>query len=591
MTDITKYSSTYRESWALVIGINEYDNISPLEHATNDATVVSNVLKKRFGFPEENIIVLLNKHATKTAIIKSFMSFTKKDKIQPDDRILVFFAGHGHTILGKRGEVGFLIPSDGKTEEVESLIRWDDLTRNSDLVQAKHVLFFMDACYGGLALKRSPAFGSMRFLGDMLKRYARQVLTAGKADETVADGNGIRPGHSIFTAHLLNALEGAAATQEGIITASGVMAYVYDRVGRDQYSHQTPHYGFFDGDGDFIFDLSPLDELRSSFTEAEPKGEAGKGTKGERDVLINTSPQVVVTPVVGKSVVETMKELLPDPSKQIILEDFVSQHVRHFLDATDLRHFPVQDSAFSNEDFIERVNSYDSLSKDLQQIVILLAKWGEKKQLHLLETVFKRIAEADKGSSGLRIWLKLTWYPVLYLIYSAGISALNTSNYEALCFVLKAPVEVEFGYNGKRVPLVLPVAQNLSEINDSFKKLPGHDRHYVPRSEHLFKVLQPVLEDILFLGKSYESVFDEFEVLLALTYIDAADEDWGPIGRFGWKQRHGGENSPFEKTLREINEKKENWELIRYGIVNGPIDRFAELVGQFRQRVHGLNWW
>ena len=26
------------------------------------------------------------------------------------------------------------------------------------------------------------------------------------------------------------------------------MAYVYERVGRDEYSHQTPHYGFIDGE-------------------------------------------------------------------------------------------------------------------------------------------------------------------------------------------------------------------------------------------------------------------------------------------------------------------------------------------------------
>ena len=100
----------------------------------------------------------------------------------------------------------------------------------------------------------------MRFLRDMLQRFSRQVLTAGKADETVADANGPRPGHSIFTGHLLDALEGGAAS-EGMITASGVMAYVYQKVSRDQYSRQTPHYGFFDGDGDFVFASDALKEV------------------------------------------------------------------------------------------------------------------------------------------------------------------------------------------------------------------------------------------------------------------------------------------------------------------------------------------
>src|SRR4029077_9224245 len=101
--------------------------------------------------------------------------------------------------------------------------------------------------------------GSMRFVRDMLQRFSRQVLTAGKADEAVADAGEPRAGHSIFTGHVLDAMEGAAATVEGIISANGIMAYVYDKVGNDANSYQTPHYGFIDGDGDFIFNTAPLD--------------------------------------------------------------------------------------------------------------------------------------------------------------------------------------------------------------------------------------------------------------------------------------------------------------------------------------------
>lgn len=78
------------------------------------------------------------------------------------------------------------------------------------------MLFLMDACYGGLALKRSiiPP-GSMRFLKDMLQRYTRQVLTAGKPDEPVSDSGGARAGHSIFKSYLLDGLEGAAIPTGG----------------------------------------------------------------------------------------------------------------------------------------------------------------------------------------------------------------------------------------------------------------------------------------------------------------------------------------------------------------------------------------
>ncbi len=102
-----------------------------------------------------------------------------------------------------RGEIGFLVPYDGKIEDLSTLIRWDDFTRNAELIHAKHIFFIMDACYGGLAITRFLPAGSVRYLKDMLNRYTRQVLTAGKADEQVADGGGPIPGHSIFTGHFL----------------------------------------------------------------------------------------------------------------------------------------------------------------------------------------------------------------------------------------------------------------------------------------------------------------------------------------------------------------------------------------------------
>jgi len=234
------YSPSYRNSFALIIGINNYLNGSPLEYAVNDANAVAEILESDFNFKHNNIKILLDKNATKNEIMTAFMSYANS-KVTSDDRIFVFFAGHGITQTGKRGEVGFLIPYDGDTSKLFTLIRWDDLTRNAELFQAKHVFFVMDACYGGLAITRALSSGSMRFLKDMLQRYSRQVLTAGKANEVVADAGGPLPDHSVFTGHFLEGLQGKAAIAEDIITANGVMTYVYDKVAKDPYSKQTPH--------------------------------------------------------------------------------------------------------------------------------------------------------------------------------------------------------------------------------------------------------------------------------------------------------------------------------------------------------------
>src|SRR5438270_615909 len=101
--------------------------------------------------------------------MSAFLRFTT-EAASEDDRVFVFFAGHGCTRTGRRGEVGYLVPVDGIPDDVSSLVRWDDLTRNADWVPAKHASFVMDACYGGLAVTRAMAPGASRFLKDMLRR-------------------------------------------------------------------------------------------------------------------------------------------------------------------------------------------------------------------------------------------------------------------------------------------------------------------------------------------------------------------------------------------------------------------------------------
>ena len=251
---------SYDAGRALVIGINDYENASPLGYAVSDAEEIMQILIDEIGFDAENVISLLDSEATKNNILKAFHSFTSED-VQVDDRLIVFFAGHGHTKTGFRGEVGYLVPHDANMDDSSSFIRWDELTRNAELIRAKHILFIMDACYGGLAVNRDIQAGSSRFLKDMYQRFSRQVITAGKANEVVSDSGGPLPNHSVFTGHLIEGIKGKAANEHGVITASGLMAYVYTKVANDINSDQTPHYGQFDGDGDFIISAPEVEVL------------------------------------------------------------------------------------------------------------------------------------------------------------------------------------------------------------------------------------------------------------------------------------------------------------------------------------------
>jgi hypothetical protein len=124
------YEPTYRNSWALAIGINAYRTAGKLAGAVNDAKAVSNLLIERFAFPKSNVTLLTDEAASKEAILKAYLAY-RDEKVGPDDRLVVFYAGHGHTETGRRGEIGFLVPVEGNPSNLETLIRWDELPREA----------------------------------------------------------------------------------------------------------------------------------------------------------------------------------------------------------------------------------------------------------------------------------------------------------------------------------------------------------------------------------------------------------------------------------------------------------------------------
>lgn len=571
------YRTKYTNSWAIVIGINQYKEVGNLGFACNDAEAIGLLLKEIYGFPEENITVLLDEDATKVNIMSTFLKLANEE-VQIDDRIVFFYAGHGHTISGKRGDIGFLVPHDGTLNDLSSLIRWDDLTRGAELIRAKHILFIMDACYSGLAITRSLQPGSVRFLKDMLRRNSRQVLTAGKANEVVADANGPIAGHSIFTGHLIQALQGSASTSDGIITANGVMSYVYEKVSNDSYSQQTPHYGFVDGDGDFIFSAPILEKSEDS-------------QEIEKDYFIEVPAVLQVRNSEStEEIIEQVKEHLSDRASKIKLDDLVNIELRKVISLLNDEHFPTNEP-FTKESFAERLNKYEETIARVLSITSCIAHWGHSEHVPTMNKIVTRLSESIESKDGLQTWIKLRWYPITYLIYSSGISAIANENYEHLARLLTMKVHEQ--YSDRDTSVILLAISDLTDLHEMFKNIPGHERQYVPRSELLYKISQPVLDDLFFLGKSYESLFDRFEIFLALVYADQYSSKyngdfWGPIGRFGWKYRRS--NNIYDEILKEAEVFKEKWPPIEAGLFNGSYERFKEVASGFEKVLKQTNF-
>lgn len=570
----------YRNSYALVIGINNYKVASPLGYAVNDALDFSKSLKTELGFSDENIKVLTNSKATRAAILESYLSFATNGT-EVNDRLIVFFAGHGHTVQSSRQEVGYLVPYDGDSSKLHSLIRWDDLTRNADLINAKHILYLMDACYGGLAITRTLRPGAARFLKDMLLRPARQVLTAGKANEVVLDLGGPLPGHSVFTGHLLEGMAGKAADGDGIITANGLMAYVYQRVGRDPDSHQTPHFGYLGGDGDLILKGYNPDNFKNDGVTDE-------------DVLVSVPGMTVEADnAMPKTTVELTKELLSEERYKIKLHDLIAEKTREIIPLLSDERFNLQEQ-WNKEGLQERLDTYEEIIRTLCSCMTLISYWGTNVHLDTLVLPLTKLCGNLRVAAGVKGWIALRWYPCVLMLYSGGLSAVASEKYENLASLLQTTV-TDPEHTHQRIQLVRAIFDGVDDVRDGFKILPNHERNYVPMSEYLYKLLQPRLDDLLFLGDEYDALFDRFEILLGLEYAEQISRNpdhriWGPVGRFGWKLHRGYGSDPLTEMIMEATAKGKSWGPVQAGMFNGSIERFLEVANSLKKTIGQYAW-
>ena len=255
----------YNDSWAFIIGINKYQNVDPLTYAVDDAVAVKEMLIDKYGFKEGNIKLITDEEATKDNILKGFSDILTQAKEK--DRVIVFYAGHGETYkLPSGGDKGYLIPVDGDLDNLFlSSIAMKQIYEIADMSYAKHILYLVDACYGGLTLAATRGLKkdtTPEYIMKMTKERGRQVITAGGKGEQVIEK--AEWGHSAFTKSLLNGLGNGFADEnmDGIITADELGGFIKNRVMIDVEGAHTPQQGRIGSDmGEFVFISKNAEEL------------------------------------------------------------------------------------------------------------------------------------------------------------------------------------------------------------------------------------------------------------------------------------------------------------------------------------------
>ncbi|MBK7000404.1 MAG: SUMF1/EgtB/PvdO family nonheme iron enzyme [Rhodoferax sp.] len=243
----------YEKSYALVIGASNYRNgWSRLPGVLDDVKAVEAVLGKQ-GFTVTRVI-----DPTREQLDAALRSFVGKYGQKVNDRLLVYFAGHGHTLTtAAGGKLGYIVPVDAPNPNLDlggfkataySMNTIEDLAKQMD---SRHALFLFDSCFSGTIFRTRS--GVPDSISDKTSKPVRQFITAGDEEQPVPD-------QSIFRRQLVEGLgEDAEAdlNRDGYITGSELGMFLEDKVTNYSRRTQTPRHGKIQNPdldkGDFVF--------------------------------------------------------------------------------------------------------------------------------------------------------------------------------------------------------------------------------------------------------------------------------------------------------------------------------------------------
>jgi hypothetical protein len=235
-----------RNAYAIVIGIEHYRQKLPAANfAVHDAQAITEYLTKVLGYPERNVVTLLNTNAAKSDFEKYFDKWLPNN-VERDSTVFVYFSGHGAPDPANRE--AYLVPYDGDPAFIEQtgypLKRlYDRLGK----LPAKEVIVALDSCFSGAGGRSVLAPGMRPLVMNLQSASALSrnivVLTASSGAQVSATYQ--EKGHGLFTYFLLKGIKNEdVANADGSIEVKDLFEYMkpqVERIARKYYNtEQSP---------------------------------------------------------------------------------------------------------------------------------------------------------------------------------------------------------------------------------------------------------------------------------------------------------------------------------------------------------------
>ncbi len=191
--------------FAIVIGIEEYQNVSRSEYSASDAALIKDYFKA-LGFPERNIEYLTGPRATKTSIERAIEGWLP-NRVKKESTVIIYYSGHGAPDP-TTGD-SYILPYDGDPNYI-SLTGYslNKLYEKLGRTKCKRIIVVLDSCFSGAGGRSVIAMNSRPLVMTSSTPALSSnliVLTASQISQISTSSD--EKGHGVFTYYFLKALK------------------------------------------------------------------------------------------------------------------------------------------------------------------------------------------------------------------------------------------------------------------------------------------------------------------------------------------------------------------------------------------------
>lgn len=212
------------ETYVVSVGIANYQSISDLRLAENDAKVMAKMYKTR----TKNVITITGRYATRANILKAMTD--QFGRAKRGDMVVLFFSGHGY-------EKGFCPYDMGAGDR--NALTYNDIYAVFRKSKATRKIVIADACMSG-GLRKESHSSNHTNSSDVV------MFLSSRTKELSIESPRMQNGY--FTTYLERGMRGGADTnKDKLVTTKEIYVFVSNGVKKISKDHQHPvMWGNFD---------------------------------------------------------------------------------------------------------------------------------------------------------------------------------------------------------------------------------------------------------------------------------------------------------------------------------------------------------